>query len=164
MRLTNKKTLYYLCLLMALLIIANCNGNGGGGTTGPSPNAPVQTNFQIRALTPEVTPGTVRYLGQFTATDPNNDIVGGQAEIRIVATGQVLSFTITEAARVSGDTFGGVLTLTNLPLGRTDLVHTVIDAAGNRSNGIPFFITIAAAELHRGAVPARPEADWAPRR
>ena len=156
---------YHLGLLGLLLIIAGCGG-GGGGTAGPSADAPIQLDLQIRALTSERTGGTVRYLITFVVKDRNNDLIGGKAELKVVATGQVFDFTLS-ARDFSGDcasqcTGRGVFTLSNPPPGRIDLVHTVIDAAGHRSNGIAFFVTIAAGERPRAGASGQPGIDYTP--
>lgn len=166
-----KTTLWYLGLVAILLVVASCDGGGSKRTpTGPTvnPDAPEQLNLEVRPLTAERTGTTVRYLITTALRDRNNDLVGGRAELRNMASGQTLDFTIT-AADLAGDcatqcTLRGVLTLVNPPPGRIDLVHTVIDAAGNRSNEISFFVTIAAAQLPREAVPGEPSIEWKPAR
>jgi hypothetical protein len=139
-----------------------CNGNGGGGrVSAPDADAPVQLSFQIRALTPELPGRTVRYGTAFALRDRNDDLVGGRAEVRSVATGQVVGATL-DADSLQGDctircTGAAVLSLTSPAGGRVDLAHSVVDAAGHRSNEIPFFVTIAPAERPSGgAAPASP--------
>jgi hypothetical protein len=151
MTLPARTLVWYAGLAAALVVIASCNGNGGGGgTTGTSANAPVVTNFQIRPLTPEVTGRTVEWMVTATVTDPNNDVLGGRAEMRVTATGQTIGATIDNTF-LNGNRLAIVFFINDPPPGRIDLVASVVDAAGNRSNEIPLFVTIAAAELRRGS-------------
>jgi hypothetical protein len=142
-------------LLAISLALAACNGNGDGGrVAGPDPDAPEQLSFQVRALTAERPGITVRYATAFALRDRNDDLLGGRAEIRSAATGQVVGFTLAGGS-LAGDcttrcTGAGVFSLTPSGGGRLDLVHYVVDAAGHRSNEIPFFVTIAPAELPSG--------------
>lgn len=163
-----KTRLRFLGILLAVTIIATgCGGGGGGGgaPTAPSnPDAPVQLNLQVNPLTSERAGTEVQYLITITVQDRNGDIVGGRSELRSVTANTTQSFEITA---VTGDcitqcTFQGLLTLTKPPPGRIDFVHTTIDKAGNRSNEIPFFVTIAAAELPREAVPGEFGVEWKP--
>ena len=170
MRLTTRPILMGFMLITALIITPGCKGRGGGGaSTGPNSDAPVQLDLQIRPLTPERTGITVRYLVTVTLMDRNNDVAGGRSVMRNVTTGQpVGEFTLT-AADLLGDcvtrcTFQGGLTRVNPPPGRTDFAQTVIDAAGNRSAEISFFVNTAQAELPRGAIPSEPSIEWKPAR
>lgn len=146
-----RTTIYYVGLVIALVIIANCNGGGGGGTTGSSANAPVVSEFRIRALDPERAFRTVRYLITARVTDPNNDLIGGRAEFRVPTTGETESTTL-DSTFLQGDRFAAVLPLNPVAPGRYEAVFSIVDAAGNRSNEIPFFVTVTA-QVPRG----RPE-------
>jgi hypothetical protein len=157
-----RRTVRASALLALSLAVAACNGNGDGGrVAGPDADAPQQLNLQVRPLTAERPGITVRYAVTFALRDRNNDLLGGRAEIRGVATGRVVGFTLGGGS-LAGDctsqcTGAGVFSLTPSGGGRLDLVHYVIDAAGHRSNEIPFFVTIAPGELPSGGgVPSAP--------
>ena len=140
-------------LLVVGLVVTGCGGGKkGGGPTGPTAEAPMVSNLQVHPLDPEVSGKQVRYAITATVVDADNDLVGGRAEARVPATGETKSFTI-EASDLSGNTLGALLVTNPLPPGRYDFTFSVIDAAGHRSNEVPFSITIRAAELPRGTVP-----------
>jgi hypothetical protein len=128
------------------LAIAGCgggggNGGGGGGaTSGPSsPSAPVLTNFQITALTPERANTQVRYRLTATATDPNGDLLGGHVELNDGT--RTLTLTI-DGGVLQGSTVAVVLVTNPVPAGKYSGTFSVVDAAGNRSNVIAFTVTI----------------------
>lgn len=116
-----------------------CGGGGGGGPTGPDPNAPIITDLQIRALTPERANTRVHHLITLTVQDADNDLAGGRAEIRENATGHVVSATIDPPAT---NPLAFTLESNPVPAGHYNFEFTVIDAAGHRSNAVPFSITI----------------------
>lgn len=128
----------YAGLVIASLFITNCGG--GGGSTAPS-NAPVVSDFQILPLTPEKAFTVVLYWIWATVTDPNNDLFGGRVEIRDPVTGQIASVRIDGDILVS-NTITVFLSTNPVSAGRYIGVFSVIDAAGNRSNEILFFVTI----------------------
>ena len=144
-----------MVLLVGLVMsgfVAGCGGGKKGSPTEPTDNGPVVTNFQVRPLTSEQAGRRVEWLITATVVDPNNDLVGGRKEARIVATGQVIGAAL-DAEDLRGDMFAAVLFFENPPPGRIDLAFSIVDAAGHRSNEIPFSVNIAAALLPRGTVP-----------
>ena len=161
MRIKIALTMFWLLPLAALVIAAGCKGGGGGGggPAGPSANAPVVSNLQIRGLTAEKAFREVQYAITATVTDPNNDLIGGRAEVKRPATGETVSATITADTFIGPDTIGLVLVINPVPAGRYDLVFAVTDAAGNRSNEIAFFITIQPQvplrEVPQGSTPSK---------
>jgi hypothetical protein len=88
-------------------------------------------------------------------TDPNNDLIGGRAEVR---NGNVVS-TPLNGGTLRGDQFAGVLTTNPLPPGPRPGFFSVFDAAGHESNEISFNLTIqpeasrGAPEIPRGTTP-----------
>ena len=161
MKMTTGRTLTSSILLTALVIAAGCGGGGGhgGGPSGPSANAPVVTDFQIGALSPEKSFTQVAYAITATVTDPNNDLIGGWAEVKRPATGELVSAPITADTFIGPNKLGLVLVTNPAPAGRYDLVFAVIDAAGNRSNEIAFFIVIQPEaplrEVPQGSTPGK---------
>ncbi len=159
MKMTTGRTL--TILLAALVITAGCNGGGGhgGGPSGPSTNAPVVTDFQIRAATPEKSFQPVTYVITATVTDPNNDLIGGRAEVKRPATGETVSAPITATTFIGPNKLGLVLVINPVPAGRYDMTFAVTDAAGNRSNEVAFFITIQLElplrEIPQGSTPSK---------
>ncbi len=142
MRIKTVRTMLWLLPLAALVIATGCKGGGGhGGTSGPS-SSPLVTDFQISALSPERSFRQVQYLITATVTDPNNDLIGGRAEVKRPATGETVSAPITADTFTGPNKIGLVLVTNPVPAGRYDLTFAVIDAAGNRSNEVSFFITI----------------------
>ncbi len=129
----------HLAGFVVLALALGACGGGGGGPTGPDPNAPVITDLQVRALTPERANTRVRYLITVAVQDRDNDLAGGHVEVREQTSGQVVSATIAPPV-----TNPLVFTLETNPLlaGRYNLAVTVIDAAGHRSNSVPFSVTI----------------------
>lgn len=141
--------------MLALTLAACGGGGGGGGPAGPDPNAPVITNLQIRPLTPERANTRVRYLLTVTVQDADNDLVGGRVEVRAEPSGQVVSTTI-DPGQTNPLLFE--LATNPVPPGRYDSTLTVIDAAGHRSNSVPFSVTITPQVRQDGAPEmARPD-------
>jgi hypothetical protein len=60
-----------------------------------------------------------------------------------------VEFTILSPELV-GTTLTFVVTLDDPDPGRLDVTFSVVDVAGNESNEIPFFITMAGAQLREG--------------
>ena len=114
-------------------------------------DAPIISNLRLQPLTPEVSGRPGLYEVTATVTDPDGDLVGGRVEVRLVATGETAAFTID--APFPGDRLDTALLTDPLPPGRFDLVFTVTDAAGHRSNEVGVSIAIAAAELRSGTTP-----------
>jgi SAM-dependent methyltransferase len=104
------------------------------------PDRPVISNFRIRPLTPEVTDATVRWLISATVAR-GSGLREARAEVALVATGQTFGVEIRQADLV-GDTLRVELHLTGPPPGRNHGVFCLVDAAGERSNEIPFYLTI----------------------
>ena len=160
MRIKTARTLFWLFPLAALVIATGCKGGGGGGggPAGPSANALVVSDLQIRPLTAEKAFTQVLYLITATVTDPNNDLIGGRVEIRDPATGQIVSLTINGDVLV-GNTISVLLVTNPVPPGRYDGILSVVDAAGNRSNEISFFVTIQPEvplrEVPQGSTPSK---------
>ena len=124
------------------MIATGCKGGGGhGGSSGPS-SSPLVTDFQISALSPERSFREVQYLITATVTDPSNDLIGGRAEVKDVRTGQIVTATITADTFIGPNRIGLLLVTNPVPAGRYDAEFSVVDAAGNRSNVIAFFVTI----------------------
>lgn len=145
-------------LVTVVLFMVACGG--GGKSSGPSAGAPEQLSFELSPLTPERTGLTVRYLGTATVRDRDNDLVGGCSEMKFLDSGERASFTLT-AENLRGDctvqcTFRGILSFENPSPGRIDMTHTVIDAAGRRSNELAFSVNISAAEQRQDGVPGTP--------
>jgi hypothetical protein len=165
MRSTIRRTTLIGLGLAAAISLAACSKSGGGGNaiTGPSADAPVVSNFQVRALTPQLSGQTVEYLVTATVVDPNGDLLGGQVEARVVSTGEVIGATI-DAGFFDGQQFAGVLFFQNPPGGHVELVFSVIDAAGHRSNEIPFAVDIAMTELPRTRPAGPPSGGFRPAR
>lgn len=138
-------------VLAGAVLAGGCGGKGGGSSTAVNVHAPVVTNLQVRARTPEKANQRIVWTITATVADPDGDVVGGQAEARLVQTGQVVSAAI-DPTFVRGDQFAAVLFVQSAPAGRADFIFSIVDAAGNRSNEIPFFVTIAA-ELPRAGAP-----------
>jgi SAM-dependent methyltransferase len=104
------------------------------------PDRPVISNFRIRPLTPEVTDATVRWLISATVAR-GSGLREARAEVALVATGQTFGVEIRQAD-LGGDTLRVELHLTGPPPGRNHGVFCLVDAAGERSNEIPFYLTI----------------------
>jgi SAM-dependent methyltransferase len=104
------------------------------------PDRPVISNFRIRPLTPEVTDATVRWLISATVAR-GSGLREARAEVALVATGQTFGVEIRQAD-LDGDTLRVELHLTGPPPGRNHGVFCLVDAAGERSNEIPFYLTI----------------------
>jgi hypothetical protein len=131
----------YLTAAVALALgLGACGGGGGGHATGPDPNAPVVTDLQVRALTPERANTVVRHQLTITVSDRDNDLVGGQVEVKEEANGHVVSAPITVAP--ANDRIFFEISSNPVPAGHYDLALSVIDAAGHRSNAVGFSITI----------------------
>ena len=90
-----------------------------------------------------------------TVTDPNNDVLGGMAEARLVGTTIVVSATI-DSGFLQGTQFAAILRVNPIPPGTYQLVFSIVDAAGNRSNEIPFFVTINPEQPRSGKLPETP--------
>lgn len=116
------------------------------------PDRPVVSNFRIRSLTPEVTDATVRWLISATATHPTPGLLGGRAEVALVATGQTFGVEIRRGD-LGPEVLRVELYLVDPPPGRNHGVFSVVDAAGERSNEIPFYVTIEGTRV--GATPGR---------
>lgn len=139
-------------VVAGLGLLGGCGGKGsGGGPAGPNVHAPTVTDLQVRAATAEKAGQRIVWVVRATVTDPEGDVLGGQAEARIEQTGQVVSATI-DANFLHGAQFACTLSVENPPPGRIDVVFSIVDAAGNRSNEVAFFVNVAAEAL-RGTAP-----------
>ena len=110
------------------------------------------SNFRIRPPTPEVTDATVRWLISATVTHPGPGLLEGRAEVALVATGQTFGVEIRRGGLVP-EALRVELYLVDPPPGRNHGVFSVVDAAGERSNEIPFYVTIEGTRV--GATPGR---------
>lgn len=103
---------------------------------------PIVSDFHIRPLTPEQAGTTVRWRITANVADLNRDIVGGHVEIRVSATGQTFRLPVL-GRDFENDAIAAQFVLVDPPAGRIDMVFSVLDAVGVRSNEIPFFLTLA---------------------
>jgi hypothetical protein len=139
----------YVILTFGLALVAGCGGSGGGGgtPTTASANAPVLTNFRIVALTPEKANTVIRYQITATATDPDNDLVGGQVELSDGT--QTLTLPI-DAGDLQGSTIGVILVTNPVPAGTYPGTFDLVDAAGHKSNVMSFAVTVNAQATRGG--------------
>ena len=137
--------LFYLgvTLLAVSTVTAGC---GPGGTLGnvsfTSPDDPMVSDLQVRAVTPAVSGRTIRWRITARVTDRNNDVVGGTARVTVhgVNDNEVhvdfpeVTMTIVPTD-LAGDRLTAILVVENAPAGEMSLLFTVQDAAGNSSFG-----------------------------
>jgi hypothetical protein len=138
-----------IALVATAFAIGGCGGGGGGSSTGPSACDPCVTNFQITPLTPEKANTQVRYRMTANVNDPDGDLLGGKVEVSDAA--KTLTTPI-DASSLQGNTIAVVLVTNPVPPGSYSGTFDVIDAAGHRSNVIPFTLNITA--QGRAEVPA----------
>jgi uncharacterized membrane protein YgcG len=154
-----------------LTSLAGCS-SGDEGARASNPSGPSSTltlpltasgellSFRIRPLTREVAGRTLRYQITATASDPDNDLIGGRAVVAVpglpsrpIATapgsadaaltpGQILASVPIDQRVLSGTRLRVTVALSGVPLGRTDLEFFVIDASGTESNRVPFVIRV----------------------
>jgi len=144
-------------------LLGGCGGKSGGGNpAATNVHAPTVTNLQVRPATAEKAGQRIVWVLAATVTDPDGDVLGGRAEAKIQQTGQVVSATI-DPSFLQGTQFACTLSVENPPPGRIDVVFSIVDAAGNRSNEVPFFVGVSA-EAVRGTAPGPTRVELGPAR